>query len=120
MSPTEACATITSTLGAASRSSVGVIGASMRWRVRGSNCRDASSGLLSPCVNARSSGSALIVMRNIRGARLTLGVHAPIWVHIRISSSEVEKPHEHRYPSQDPGLHVPRGAPGGAPRHRVL
>jgi len=38
MSPTEACTTITSTFGAASRNNVAATGASSSRRVRGSNC----------------------------------------------------------------------------------
>jgi hypothetical protein len=59
MSPTEACTTMTSTFGAASRNSIGVIGASMSCRVRRSNCGDAACGAASSCGNVASFGKVL-------------------------------------------------------------
>ena len=76
MSPTEACTTITSTFGAASRNSVGAIGASMSCRVRGSKRRSrARDGALPQVFLAVSTASK--GMMNSELAGLTFGVSTP-------------------------------------------
>ncbi|MNS73838.1 hypothetical protein D3C72_1072910 [compost metagenome] len=61
MSPTEACASITSTLGAASRSSVGMMGASSRRRVRGSRSPFACWGVVMRVSGSQARAAALVV-----------------------------------------------------------